>query len=455
MAQKAELKVEPKPEPKAEAKTEPRVETKAEARVEAKAEVKAVPRVEPKAPPKPSSNGVHKPAGFRKPHDRIEESYFDSLAASVLEHLQRGVRSIVITSAGSGEGKSTVTAGLGRALARSGRQSVCIVDTDRFRPTLHRLFGLENKRGLGKLLKELYHLDIARETPGQFGVGDWLEILHAQNKSGELLVTDGDQKFKLLIHKGRIRSVQMPNHQEDMRLGALLLRQERITHDQREGALRLQRSTARPLGEVLMGLGYVDRDLLSVVLTDQLRESLRRLLSLRRPECSFAETAEAYLPATSGQQSEPPANNLVGEQVLDQLADYLKRPFLTNQIPGFLMDTTLEKLKVLTAGSVPYSLQEDAFAQPFARLLDRLGRMFDVVLLDSPPVALASPAEMLSGLADGVLLVIKADGYDLQIVQQAKMQLDRSKPNFLGVVLNQIDMRHRDPMLYYYGAYQP
>ena len=53
------------------------------------------------------------------------------------------------------------------------------------------------------------------------------------------------------------------------------------------------------------------------------------------------------------------------------------------------------------------------------------------------------------------VLVIKADGYDLQIVQQAKMQLDRAKPNFVGVVLNHIDMRHRDPMLYYYGAYQP
>ena len=455
MQQKAELKVEPKPEPKAEAKVEPRAEVKPAPRVEPRVEAKAAPRVEPKAAPKPSSNGVHKPAGFRKPSDRVEESYFDSLAASVQEHLQRDVRSIVITSAGSGEGKSTVTAGLGRALARSGRQSVCIVDTDRFRPTVHRLFGLENNRGLGELLKELYHLDIGRETPGQFGVGDWLEILHAQSKSGELLVTDGDQKFKLLIHKGRIRSVKMPSHQEDMRLGALLLRSERITNDQRESALRLQRNTARPLGEVLLELGYVDRDGLSSVLTDQIRESLRRLLSLRRPECSFAETADAYLPATSGQQSDPPVKDLVEEAVLGKLAEHLKRPFLTNQIPSFLMDTALEKLKVLTAGSVPYSLQEDAFAQPFARLLDRLGRMFDVVLLDSPPVALASPAEMLAGLAGGVLLVVKADGYDLQIVQQAKMQLDRSKPNFLGVVLNQIDMRHRDPMLYYYGAYQP
>jgi Mrp family chromosome partitioning ATPase len=461
MQRKPELKAEPKAQPKVEANGAPRVEPKVEPKVGAngtpRVEAKAEPKVETngKAAAHVAKNGSSKPAVFRKTGDRIEESYFESLAASVHEHLQKGIHSVVITSAGSGEGKSTITAGLGRALARAGRQSVCIVDTDRFRPTLHRQFGLENKRGLGELLKELYHLDIGRETPGQFGVGDWLEILSAQSKSGELTVSDGDQKFRLHIHKGRIRSVQMPSHQEDMRLGALLVRSELITIDQREGALRLQRTAARPLGEVLLGLGYVDREGLCGVLTEQIRESLRRLLSLRRPECSFSETADAYLPATSGQQADPPMNDLVGDEVLEKLADYLKRPFLTNQIPSFLMDTTIEKLKVLTAGSTPYSLQEEAFALPFERLLNRLGRMFDVVLLDSPPVALASPAEMLAGLADGVLLVVKADGYDLQIVQQAKAQLDRAKPHYLGVVLNHIDMRHKDPMLYYYGAYQP
>jgi len=413
----------------------------------------------PKTERTPVANGAakaeRKNVAFRKPGDRVSESYFDSLAATVHEHVHRGTRTIMVTSAGSGEGKSTITAGLGRALARSGRHSVCIIDTDRYRPTLHTHFKLDNKRGLGELLKELYHLDIGRETPGQFGVGDWLEILHAQSKSGELVVADGDQKFRLLIHKGRIRSVQMPNHHEDMRLGELLVRAARITGEQCESALRLQRTTARPLGEVLLELGYVDREVLSGVLTEQIRESLRRLLTLRRPECSFAETAEAYLPATSGQHAEPPMSDLVGERVLDKLADYLKRPFLTNQIPGFLLDTTLEKLKVLPSGSTPYSLQDEQYGNPFARLLERLSRMFDVVLLDAPPVALASPAEMLAGLVQGVIFVVKADGYDLQIVQQAKAQLDRAKPNFLGVVLNQIDMRHRDPMLYYYGAYQP
>ena len=52
-------------------------------------------------------------------------------------------------------------------------------------------------------------------------------------------------------------------------------------------------------------------------------------------------------------------------------------------------------------------------------------------------------------------MVVKADGYDSEIVQQAKTQLERSKPNFLGVVLNQFDVRHADPTFYYYGAYQP
>jgi Mrp family chromosome partitioning ATPase len=390
----------------------------------------------------------------RKPTEIVEDTYFDAVAASLGEDLQRGLKTFVVTSSGPGEGKSTITANLGRAFARAGRSSVCIVDTDRFRPTLHRLFGLENRRGLGELLTELYHIEIGRETPSQFGIGDWLEVLEAQTRSGELLVKDGNQQFRLRIQRGQIRSVQMPQNQEDMRLGDMLVAAGCISDDQRERALTLQRTAGRPLGEVLLSLGYLERDRLGNMLTTQIRESLRCLAALRRPECSFTETAEAYLPATSGQSSEAPNGDVLGEEVFEQLARYLKRPFLTNQIPSFLQDTTHEKLKVLTAGAVPYTLIDDQFSQPFERLMARLSRMFDIVLIDSPPVAMASPAEMLAGMCDGVLMVVKADGYDSRIVRQAKAQLDRSNPNFVGVVLNHVDLRHADPLLHYYGAYQ-
>ena len=269
----------------------------------------------------------------RKPTEIVEDTYFDAVAASLGEDLQRGLKTFVITSSGPGEGKSTVTANLGRAFARAGRSSVCIVDTDRFRPTLHRLFGLENSRGLGELLTELYHIEIGRETPSQFGIGDWLEVLEAQTRSGELLVKDGNQQFRLRIQRGQIRSVQMPQNQEDMRLGDMLVAAGCISDEQRERALTLQRSAGRPLGEVLLSLGYLERDRLGNMLTTQIRESLRCLAALRRPECSFTETAEAYLPATSGQSSEAPNGDVLGEEVFEQLARYLKRPFLTNQRP--------------------------------------------------------------------------------------------------------------------------
>jgi Mrp family chromosome partitioning ATPase len=385
----------------------------------------------------------------------IEAAYFESLAATLRTHVASGMKTLVITSGGPGEGKSTVTAGLARAIARTGGMSVVVIDTDRFRPTLHRLFGLENRRGLGELLEDLYHLDIMHETPSQFGIGDWVEILQAQGKTGLLTVTDSGEQYRMVFHKGSITSIQMPQRDEDTRIGQLLVREQRVSNDQLARGLNLQHATQRPLGEVLQGLGYLDAAGLGMTLANQFRESLRRLVSLARPECTFTEMAEAYLPATAGQHTEAPVHALGGEHALDRLADYLKRPFLANQIPSYFKDTEFENLKVLTSGSVPYSLLDARYAQPFQRLLDRLSRIFDVVLIDSPPVAMASPAEKIASIADGVIMVVKADGYDAQVVQQAKAQLDRVSARFVGVVLNQLDMRHADPLLYYYGAYQP
>ncbi|HWH94437.1 MAG TPA: polysaccharide biosynthesis tyrosine autokinase [Baekduia sp.] len=59
---------------------------------------------------------------------------------------------LLVTSARPGEGKSTVVANLGRALAESGR-STLLIDADLRVPVLHRFFDLENRRGLSDLLR--------------------------------------------------------------------------------------------------------------------------------------------------------------------------------------------------------------------------------------------------------------------------------------------------------------
>jgi capsular exopolysaccharide synthesis family protein len=61
------------------------------------------------------------------------------------------IASLAVTSAGPGEGKTTVTANLAVSMAQAGFTTV-IVDADLRRPTLHHVFGIRNDRGLTSLL---------------------------------------------------------------------------------------------------------------------------------------------------------------------------------------------------------------------------------------------------------------------------------------------------------------
>lgn len=61
--------------------------------------------------------------------------------------LDKPLKSILVTSASPGEGKSTVVANLAVAFAQTGA-SVCLVDADLRRPMVAKIFGLDNYTGL-------------------------------------------------------------------------------------------------------------------------------------------------------------------------------------------------------------------------------------------------------------------------------------------------------------------
>lgn len=68
----------------------------------------------------------------------------------------REISSMAITSAGPGEGKSTVTANLGASMAQAGFTAV-VIDADLRRPSQHTIFDLGNDRGLTTLLTHPEH----------------------------------------------------------------------------------------------------------------------------------------------------------------------------------------------------------------------------------------------------------------------------------------------------------
>ncbi len=72
-----------------------------------------------------------------------ESEAFRMLATNLgFVNLDRGAKSIMVTSATDGEGKSTTVANVAIALARAGNR-VCLVDLDLKRPSLDRLFELD------------------------------------------------------------------------------------------------------------------------------------------------------------------------------------------------------------------------------------------------------------------------------------------------------------------------
>jgi len=81
-----------------------------------------------------------------------EAEAYRALRANIESGQQDGqCRSIVVTSASTGEGKSTTAANLAVVSAETGLR-VCLIDGDLRRPVLHDIFGISNERGLADAL---------------------------------------------------------------------------------------------------------------------------------------------------------------------------------------------------------------------------------------------------------------------------------------------------------------
>jgi capsular exopolysaccharide synthesis family protein len=77
---------------------------------------------------------------------------FKSIRTNVLfSSAEDGMRSVVVTSSGPGEGKSIVSANLAVALAQAG-QRVLLLDGDMRRPRVHEIFGTEQEPGVSNIL---------------------------------------------------------------------------------------------------------------------------------------------------------------------------------------------------------------------------------------------------------------------------------------------------------------
>jgi protein-tyrosine kinase len=84
--------------------------------------------------------------------DPVSDSY-KVLRTQILQRMRaKGLRTLIITSPGAGEGKTTTAINLAISLARDVNQTVLLVDLDLRRPAIARYFGIDQKLGIGDYL---------------------------------------------------------------------------------------------------------------------------------------------------------------------------------------------------------------------------------------------------------------------------------------------------------------
>jgi capsular exopolysaccharide synthesis family protein len=120
-------------------------------------------------------------------------------------------------------------------------------------------------------------------------------------------------------------------------------------------------------------------------------------------------------------------------------------PGLSNALMGgmppatLVHETTTENLSVLTGGNTPPNPAELLGGPRMRELLDTMGQSYDLVILDTPPVLIASDAAILSRHAGGTLLVVRAGRTQVSALRDAIQQLANVGTRVIGTVLNDPD----------------
>jgi tyrosine-protein kinase Etk/Wzc len=99
-------------------------------------------------------------------------------------------------------------------------------------------------------------------------------------------------------------------------------------------------------------------------------------------------------------------------------------------------------LDYLTTGKLSPSDEGLVASDAMRNLLARVREEYDVVIVDTPPVNIITDAAVLAAYADGVVLVVRAGVTAAPGLTYAVEQLRHVRADVLGVVLNDVDLRH-------------
>jgi polysaccharide biosynthesis transport protein len=138
----------------------------------------------------------------------------------------------------------------------------------------------------------------------------------------------------------------------------------------------------------------------------------------------------ADLPGAAEPASEP---EIVGTASVHQTsADVSVGDLATSSIRR----TAIDGLYLLPCGARIANPADALRAGTIRSLLRELSGQFDLIIIDTPPVLVTADAPLLSRLADGVIMVVRAGRTERAAAERGYQQLTAAGAEVVGAVLN-------------------
>ena len=132
------------------------------------------------------------------------------------------------------------------------------------------------------------------------------------------------------------------------------------------------------------------------------------------------------------------------------LTNYLLKQ---NKIAEIVQTTGVPNLDFMASGKLPNSSMGILGSTQMKEMITELKERYDFIFFDSPPILGVSDASILASEVDLVMQVIQYRRYPQPMTIRAKQMIEKVGGNFVGIVLNNINMSQDEGYYYYSGYY--
>ncbi len=150
--------------------------------------------------------------------------------------------------------------------------------------------------------------------------------------------------------------------------------------------------------------------------------------------------------------------------VQHELFDIANKRGLTNylttdmRLEEVIVPTKVENLSVLPSGVLPSDAVGILNSQRMSDMIAELKLRYDIVFFDSPPMLGVSDASVIASEVDQTIIVVQHRRFPRAMLTRVKQAIIGVGGTVLGVVLNNVDLKHDQNYYYYtnyYGYYKP